>query len=436
MVSNKNHSKRPRQHHGAGTPSRSAFNPKTLATLTRAAVKLAPYAIKAGKDAYRHYTKPRARGAKSGFGGGLTTTDIGAGGEKTFMKVRAGSKKKMSTHRYVTKLVKSSIQSNIWRWSAINPYMNTTVAPRNVLNTQVGGGAYALQNGNDAVGSNLHVPLHMFDLTSANNFVQGTYIYKNPSYMPVFQNSSGSNITWSNMVTDTNNGAVGSNWNIESTTGTASSFGTSPYTKANLDYVEARLLCYGAANMATDFSIDLVQIKEDYMHPGFVTNTSNLNSNITSNADYANSTIAVYESLLKPYVAHPLNSINPRQAHSHFKVLKSIKFTLQPRLSNETDANVGHCKQVNLFWRANRTLKFDWGENLIDPQLSGQVASAYKTWIGNNGMLQTSVVPKARVYLMVRATNPTNVNYGSSAPTVLLTPSYDILLRQKLTQIE
>jgi hypothetical protein len=109
--------------------------------------------------------------------------------------------------------------------------------------------------------------------------------------------------------------------------------------------------------------------------------------------------------------------------NTQLRYVKRISFILQPRLTNESDANLGHSRQVNMYIPMNRVCMYDWTNQSTDAALES--ASSYQV---ETGQVANTVEPKRRLYLMVRALNPTvEINPSSASPS--LTPSYDIMIR-------
>jgi hypothetical protein len=67
--------------------------------------------------------------------------------------------------------------------------------------------------------------------------------------------------------------------------------------------------------------------------------------------------ISFWEAMVKTQIAHPINNMTPK-FNTQVKYVKRISFILQPRLTNESDANVGHSRQVNLYIPMNRVCMY------------------------------------------------------------------------------
>lgn len=346
--------------------------------------------------------------------------DLGSGGALTKEHVTIGrSNRKVS----IKKLVNASKQTQILRFSAISPFMNTTTTPLNAQKTETGAGALWLHNFYDGVSTN-SLPLHIYDLSSINNVINGTVTSHYPgSYMKMAAATGA--VSWAALVGNLPNGAgTSAYWQYEDTASLGTNAGTQPLRQTLMDYVHARLMCYGSAKMATEYVIEIIQLKDDWLCPDIMGGTLPSSTGL----NYKNSANQFWSSYVKSYCAHPVATTNP-QSQKNYKVVKTIRFTLQPSLSIETDSAVGHAKQLNIFFRTNRTCKYDWAEDTIDPNVESGL-----TYPTEQGQLQLTVHPKARMYMTIRATNVTQLN--NVVPSVDYTPSYDILLRKKYTTIQ
>lgn len=352
--------------------------------------------------------------------------DMGSGGEITSMNVSSTIKGSGNPRKKTQHLVRDNAETEIFRYGALNTFMNITASNINNVPFFSCPGAYALTNYN-ANNSNLYAPLHMYDVTSLNNAVNNTIVNYNPGYHLIFNSNLGAtNAFFSNLPCKLNDGSLGGSWFYENVSGSNSSVDIYPKKASYQDYFQARMLCYGASTFATQYAIDVVQLRDDFMHPDLLSGSaSNLPGGSVSTGNYRASTLGFYEYLTKPFIAHPLQEINPA-FRKHIKILKSLRFTLQPRLSNETDNPTGHCKKINLFVRLNRKCRYDWIEGGSDPNLQG-----VNTYISEQGQVACITEPKSRIYLMVRALAQPVAS--PATPTLSNTPSYDLLLRSKHT---
>lgn len=344
--------------------------------------------------------------------GGLVTSE--------YSSVRARYGRRISKRAQLLKTVAGNTTFEVDRFGAINNYLNIVDAPVNQLNAEVGCGAYWLHNYYKSVGSQQYVPCHIFDLTGKYNLVDNVPTAPVVAYnMSFTESSSTTDQAWNPMVGRygiTLPTTTSTSWFLEN-----NATGTAKYAldKAYLQNVTVRMMCYGAAQFPTQYSIDLVQFQEDWLTPGE-----------TSSGIHQKERIAMMEALIKNYLAHPIAK-EYRGTKPKMKILKSIRFVLQPKLTIEavgtgagtTYNTIGHHKQVTFTMPINRLISYNWekqgvGANMQAPDTSFQQIAQYKE----------VALPRSRIFLMVRATN--TVQSSNVTPTCVNTPSYDLMIRR------
>lgn len=400
---------------------REAQRPKSVTSLER---KLGMLKIGAGKKTYSKKA-PRALIKTSD----KLEEDIGTGGQEITTISRVVRFKGCGKRPRTTKYEKANITSQVFRYEALSPFMNTTVQPLVTHTGVTGGGANWLWNWT-AGNSNMFAPLHLYDLTCINNSTNGTVQSPQVSWELKFNKVDipSNGLTFTPLYSQSNNGVAltAGNWIAENTSQTTAFINNYPGKSAMQNWVQVNMLCYGAAKQATKFKVALLQINHDEIHPQGIALQSNLNTTFPDPV----SELAVnnYEGLIAPYVKHPCSTFfyNKESKDRKIKILKELDFIQQPRLTTETDANVGHCKQVKLFIPLNRINRYDWAQYNQD---AGSVTTA-ASFLANQGANNTNLHPRARIYLAVMATNTNNVA-SPAVPTTDLTPSYDIVIRTK-----
>lgn len=328
------------------------------------------------------------------------TPDIGTGAEFSKMSVTFGKTVKHN----LPKLLMASIKAQTCRISWVNQYDNpasATTLPGNI----------ALNNFQLNGTGSVQLPLHLFDITSWLNTNAGNTVVAQP--------------LWT-MQTDVNGVCTFSQstnqWNLEQAADRPVDTAMMTRESDLLKSVSAKFLFYGATGKPTKFSIDLISINDDSLHP-------DTNINMTTNSENVNllaGKSAFWTSMVRPMLWSPLVSGDAKATSGHkFKVHQHTEFLLQEKLSNEPNSFAGHMKQVNYTLHLDRIQRYDWNNKAATQAVvtEGGPAISYET-----NDLTTVVTPKRRLYLMIRAQSAFN-NGASSDPTK--TPSYDLVVRSQ-----
>jgi hypothetical protein len=359
----------------------------------RAAVGIAGAAAAAGAG-YNHLRKKHA-GAKRV----TNEKDTGVGAEFTKQVVTFGKYKK----EHIPKILRATIQTVVCRMTNCNQYDN--VASATTLP-----GSLALANWQINGAGNTAVPLVMFDVTSWINNIQGTLTYSTPGFNLNFDPSG--NVVFNQ---------IGGAWALEHTSAPAASSGTAPNASDLLKSVQLRMLFYGATAKPTKFSIDLVSIKDDYLHP----DSANVAQSAAQSADGINlqsDRNLFWQTQVRPYIFSPLVLGDPINAKGKMKVHKHTEFLLQEKLTNEPTSFSGHMHQLMYNLHLDRIQKYDWNDPSF--QTPNALENAYLT--PNIALPTTTVSPRARLYVMIRAQSTFNTS-GSLDPSK--NPSFDIIMR-------
>nr|WAE43091.1 MAG: capsid protein [Cressdnaviricota sp.] len=338
--------------------------------------------------------------------------DQGSGGEITYLHGQYGHK--LTGIRRTKALVNAATIRIRQRWLNIQPYYNTTTPanyyPTISAATWIGGGSNYLPNvwGSGASNSTIIAPFHCWDLTAvANTNKQLTTAYTAfESQALSFTNTTGglsaatqivpTDIAWTPLAFHSADGtqATGSiGWTLEED-GSAyagnTAFSGLDSRRALLKHVAVKFLCYGASQYATRFTIRVFKLRKEFLCPGEATTDSN---QIATRRDF-------YESLLKRDMANPIATVNNR-LKGNMHILKEWDFTLQPRLTNESDPNVGHMKKVELWLPLNKMCKFDWVKQDNVQADATDNANAFSSTIGD---YHPNIPPLERIFLSIQAT--------------------------------
>lgn len=269
-------------------------------------------------------------------------------------------------------------------------------------------GSLSLDNVQVGTGNN-SAPLYLVDVTSWFNNNSGTLSYAQPIYQLNFTNIGLAAFF-----------GTGDLWSIEDSSAPASSTATVPNASDFLKYVSVKMQCYGATDRPTKFSIDLIKLKEDYLHPEFVNGLAPT-FNSTLGVSYEIEKDAFWQSMVRPYMYNTIVDSNYK-ASSKVISLMHKEFILQEKLSTEPSrlANTGHFKTVTMNLNLNKIQKYNWSMSTY--ATAAQLNSAVVV----NDVAQPAnvVAPKDRIYMMIRATSAFN---GAKNPA--LHPSFDLAMR-------
>lgn len=276
-------------------------------------------------------------------------------------------------------------------------------------------------------GTRVIAPVHLWDLTAVPqaSLPAGTVAYPYPCQRLTFSTESDGGVaqwqhrqgstTWittaleetpSSLTIDlpyqyTPVYAPKQNWdNGTSIINTQSSVGE----KSFLQSANVRMCLYGPQQAPTKYVLQLVQLSED-VTPGQTDSMATV----------------FWQALAKPYGYSPLEIGNRKLVSKHMKVLKTRVITIDAPESIE-DHVQARMRQVNFNFQLNRRCNYNWGRvadrmNMDEPDMPREAdIDAQKN--------ATTVHPRARVYLMIRALVSFQGPTGDSSE--LNSPSYDI----------
>lgn len=301
------------------------------------------------------------------------------------------------------KVVRACVQSVLCRSQLVGQFDNiatATTAP----------GAITLQNTQNGVGV-VQLPILLFDVTSWFNNLAGAVTYSQPVWYMSMTNLGV--VSWNNVVAP---------WVLEDTQSPSSSTGTVPNQSDLLKWVSLKFNCYGATARPTKYSIDLISLKEDYLHPDQC-NGAAPTTNSTTNVSYGTEQSTFWQSIVKPFVYNPI-VVGNYKAGGKMKTYFHKEFILEEKLSTEPSVEqfTGHFKQVNIFMNMNRIQRYSWNTNGYQ-SATAQQTGGIMVDIANPTCL---VAPKARLYVMVRATSTLGTVIDPTKH-----PSLDWVLRAK-----
>lgn len=384
-------------HRGHRNVGHALVNGVAAAYRHRAVVKrVAHHAKKVVKKVFTRKTTTKTVSKKK------DQPDTGVGAEFTKMSISHG---KVVKH-HLPKLLLASIKAMTCRICWVNQYDNS--ASSTSLPGALGLNNFQL-NGNGP----LSLPLHLIDITSWLNTNSNVLTYSQPLYTMV--SDLPGNVTFAQNPNQ---------WFVEQSADRPVDVAMMTRESDLLKSVSAKFLFYGATAKPTKFTIDLISIYDDSLHPD--ANTPAVVSNGSENVNLANGKSAFWTSMVRPCLWSPLVMGDAKATSGRkYKVHQHTEFLLQEKLLNEPSSFAGHMKQVNYTINLDRIQRYDWNNKLLTgppmTDLSAQVNP-------ETNDLETVVTPKRRLYIMIRAQSTLN---QSANPDPTKSPSYDLVLRSK-----
>ncbi|AXH76638.1 MAG: capsid protein [Cressdnaviricota sp.] len=308
------------------------------------------------------------------------------------------------------------------------------------------GGFYQLANSVRTVAAPVgsitnNFPCHVYDISSfAVNKAPGgvgigpSLVVAKPLYIMCAQNpalSTNRQIVFQNGtgIQMANPGSSTDTWQYVRTReggqgGTAPLFPTNSDAQRDiLQFVNAKMLFYGRQNIATKFTVQLVQMSlPTYATPKFLADLS-ITSFVDSNSEDRAFVNTVWENFVSKELYSPIQTFGGGGlANKFFKVLKSHTFVIQ----GSSSVTQLHQHQLNLFHRFNRRQKYDWQPNAIGTGATSintvhvDEPQTTQACPQETGTLHEYVHPRARIYLVIKAQSTCN----TTDATLLNEPNY------------
>jgi len=305
--------------------------------------------------------------------------------------------------RKTTTLGRSPRQTLGQAWKMLKGNKKSTYFGMRQYN-QFGGavGQVPLHNTSNA-GASWLPPIVLYDLTSQPNVINNTLVYTTPCWKPVFTTVTDvAALQWAQNIN-----AV--QWAVENSATSAALLDTFAGAECILDWAQIKLLFYAATTQTQRYQVDVVQIKDDRLVPD-AANTSQF-------------ACAFWQAAVKKFAYSSLEPGAPKYSR-YFKILHSQTWIMDSKDTIETEQ--AHMRELSVFLKLNRRCKFDWEDhdrmNLLN--VEGQT--------NTDQNIKTTVHPKARIFLMIRAQSKYTSVYTHD-PTIH--PSFDIVLRTKMSQL-
>lgn len=264
-----------------------------------------------------------------------------------------------------------------------------------------------------ATPTTMDLPLVCVELNSSPNVIAGTVTNHAPVCFLRKTIANGS-YTWVNIQGQTTTGVPNINWQIERSPGLTSAVTSYPNDCSILKWVQAELELHGMRNYPTKWTIELCKFSE-YVTPNQTPGTAITDGNYCE----------FWDNMLKPYTYSPLSQLVPGFKKKQMTILKRYNVDIDPTASFENDANP-HIKTFRMFFRMNRKCSYDWAftNAAAQPQADFEDVD-YKQEDGDNN---TQVDPKARIFLLMRATN-FQAQTDPAAATDVNTPMMNMRIR-------
>jgi len=278
--------------------------------------------------------------------------------------------------------------------------------------------------------SPLWLPIHVFDLTSYDNIINGGYTRATFGNRYGWADSSSSALVQRSQLQGSapDGNTAQPFWEDED-----GSAVTEPMTKVMSEWFDIRFNLYGARKRTTTFTISMVQCPDDF---------SNLFSGAAGNGELKQ---------LLQYIERPLLFNNLQTGLSDvakkLKVIKRWSYVVAPTTTIDLNTTTGKIQEVKLFVKHNQVYNLDWkNSTAILPHVLAEDGMDFNQDLGG---VRQHPINKKRTFLMVTAfcpeTTPTAGGFETPAAAALIDgsagtpivanvePSYDFLIRRKIS---
>lgn len=347
-----------------------------------------PRTVRARKAAAAKSAKPKTQGSQMGY--------------KTATLTLA---KPMSRAAMTAKLTRSMLESVIYRWNGVKAFS--------------GNGQYWMQN-RVVVAGTRSLPWYMMDLTAVNNVIgaAGTYTGSYPM-LQLKQDVATGGMFFSHVTGISPGGTSVANYQAEKAP-TPSTAEFAPFGKSMISHAEIKANLWGATAKATKYMVQIVRIADEDLVPDH--NLAFAGTELTLATAKRND---FYQNMIKAWTFNPISTTGGVQSRK-YKVLKTQTITIEPNPTTDGDADP-QCVVYKAFLKLNKLMKYEETAafQATDVLLNDSATYALQT----GAQVTTQADPKARIYLVIRATN-----YGADAgDTNVQTPSFDLSVRIKHT---
>lgn len=280
------------------------------------------------------------------------------------------------------------------------------------------GGTIKMSHSNATLASPTFVdlPCVAFELNSVPNWTNGAKVNYAPCAYLQKQIASG-NYRWTTIAGQPPDNAAANNfWQVEKSTHNEASQLAYPNDSSIMKWIQIELELNGQTQNPTKWTIELCKFNED------VIPMLTVGSTITD-GNYGE----FWDNEMKQYTYSPLAQLVPGYKKKMKTVIRRWNVDLDPTASFENDARP-HVKTFRIFLRTNRKCTYDWSYDNAAPQAGTTTAFEDADYKQEDQENRCSVSPKARMYLVVRASNYVYLT-DPAAQTTANTPDMNIRVR-------
>lgn len=381
---------------------------KRYSKLVRGAFKIGSAAaagIRKRRRAASRGIKPKSRPSRR-----LRTAKRSRSGSRTVTKRKRNSESTTNAALFSAKYVSTGkrLKSSVYNNKLVSSNKSSLVSGFTHVSAWGGVlGAIGLKNTSTTISTGqLIAPLHIFDMTASINDNMGSIQVPQIGYELRFSDPTDAAVCQFVPLVPSTGGTMALE-RYDSKYDTITN--QYPGTRDLLDYVSADMMFYCPVQNSTRVNVQFVQFKRDELCP---------EAAFTAGSGFAT---AFWQNYIKRYTYSPLSVLNAK-SDKDITILKNINFYMDPKESTEPVNAI--TKRLKIFHRFNRLCNYNYNSEdkvkMYDDDMTINIAQN-----------ETQVVPKARIYMLIRAQARWNATYSSN-----LHPSYDISYRQKHSQLD
>lgn len=257
------------------------------------------------------------------------------------------------------------------------------------------------------------LPVMAFELNSCNNWSNGTTAFYAPCAM-LEKNISTGNFRWVSVQGQSPTGVSNINWHVEKSSSPQNTQRSFPNDRSIMKWCMMELELNGQRANPTKYTIEVCKFSEE------VVPMLNLGTDITD-GNYGE----FWDSHTKQYTFSPLSQLVNGYAVKKVQILRRYNVAIDPTATFETDARP-HVKTFRIFLRTNTKCTYNW--KLANPNVQNVADFEDVDFKQEDNENQSQVDPKARIFLIIRASNY-NLQTDPAAVTDVNTPMLNLRVR-------